>query len=183
MSFDTKLSTIHTSKELKSFIRSIQFETTFIHGRKFSFEKNGEKISYNQLIDKIHQKVTYSKDWEGSKIVKELKVLDDKAENDFKLKSLVIRCYTYLKRFFSSLFFPRDQKLIEIQQSVSHDQSKVQNPSQQQVFLEKNLVEPCTNKGLNQIGSINIQNTNRMPSPQSRELDVRRPPIDLSLSI
>lgn len=113
MNFSEKIAQLKTTEETVDFINNLNYEVSFIYGRKFSFDKNSEKISYNQLIEQINQKVKNTK-WDGSIIATSLKQLDNKAEECLTKSNFFIRLCTYVKRIFSR--FPRVEKLNEINQ-------------------------------------------------------------------
>lgn len=141
MSFKNKIISVNTTQELVDFVKSMDSTVSFLNGRKFSYEKSGEKVTYNQLIAQIHSKLQGSKELDGSRIAKALKELDEKAEKQLSNAHRVVRILTYVKRIFS--FFPREQKLKEIGEAkvaTSQEPKSIANAAslpQKQEIVEK----------------------------------------------
>jgi hypothetical protein len=84
---------------LVDFIKKIDSNVSFCHGRKFSYEKSGEKISYNQLVSQIHSRVQESKSIKGYVIAKELRQLNSNANKQLSSANISVRIATHVKRF------------------------------------------------------------------------------------
>lgn len=144
MSFKSKISSINSTQELVGFIKSINSEVSFLHGRKFSYEKNGETISYNKLVTEIHLKLQNSKEWDGSRIVTELKLLNSNAEKKLKSANIFTRIFTCAKRFFT--YFQRDLKLKEIAQNTSQKMANGLRSCRTDAFLPVSPMEESAAK-------------------------------------
>lgn len=156
MTFKNKISNINSTQELVDFIKTIDSHVSFLHGRKFSYDKNSEKITYNQFISQIHFKLQNSKGFDGSRVSTELKQLNAIAEKQLSTANIFTRIFTYVKRLFN--FFQREQKLKEIHQiKVTADQVKA---TVDQRLSEKSTVESAPK-------AANTTST----SPQTNQID------------
>lgn len=112
MQITQKIDSISSKKDLKNFIKNVDYKISFWKGRKFYYKGAQGELSFQQLVSKLYHKCQENPKFASPAVLGKLNKLNRNAEESLKKQSCWVRWMTALKRRFSALSWEKDLKLL-----------------------------------------------------------------------
>lgn len=113
MKISEKIDSISSEKDLKKFVKELDFKISFWKGRKFYCRGADGEVSFNSLISMLYKKCAADPALIRPSIIGRLNKLNQTAEDALRKRNCMIRAMTALKRCFSPSSWQNEMKLIE----------------------------------------------------------------------
>ncbi len=109
----------NTLDEYKTFLKKLNPKIGCFGGRFYKFEGKDITFKLNDIVRAFQRIIKNpsqsTDDTKINAVIKEIRNLDQKAQNQLEKKSLIIKIVTFIRQFFGNLFFDKYKVLKEIQ--------------------------------------------------------------------